>query len=135
MPATERCAAWRNSRVGVLGRMVAQGVLPEADTLAVLQGIAAEALPTVDARLVAIEVAAALADAVRVWIVARDRAQFAIRRALVPMLPARLPSWRLLAVAHGVNAAAGLPLLAHEVAQAVRREVARTMEAGRAAGR
>jgi hypothetical protein len=106
-----------------MGRMVAQKLdAPEA-AIAAIQRAAAERLPGMDAAGRDMRMAWLLRESVARWEQARDRARFAIRRALGPLLAERAVSGVLVRAAQAVNEAAGTPLLAGEVLGEVRREV------------
>lgn len=107
----------------VFGRLVAQGVEDHAAALAAMRAAAAARWPDRDASGRDAGMAWLLNDAVVRWEMARDRARFAVRRALGPLLAERKASAELLAAARAVNDAAGGPLQDVEVLAEVRREV------------
>jgi len=107
----------------VLGRLVAQGLEEPDAALAAMRVAAAERLPGMDAAGRDMRMAWLLREAVARWEQTRDRARFAIRRALGPLLAERAASGALVRAAQAVNEAAGTPLLAGEVLGEVRREV------------
>lgn len=81
------------------------------------------------------EIAAALTSGVEWWMIDRDRARFAIRRALADLLTQRVPAAVLIAAACAVNERRGKPLTHAEVEHATRHEVARELRTGRALAR
>jgi hypothetical protein len=115
------------------GWLVARGDMAETAALArLVHQAGAEFGPTDD--LVA-ELTDGLAGAIDWWRLDRDRARFAIRRAMAGLLAQWSPSSVLLSAADQVNDKRGRPLTAAEVLHAVRFEVARTMRAGQAQAR
>lgn len=108
---------------GVFGRLVAQGVGDHGAALAAMKAAAAERLPGMDAMGREVRMAWLLNQAVEQWQQARDRARFAVRRALGPLLAERAPSGALMTAARAVNAEAGWPLTEREVLGVVRNEV------------
>lgn len=105
------------------GRLVAQGLLELGEAEAAMHAVAAERIPGMHAIGRRVRLSWMLRDSVREWERARDRARFAVRRALGPLLAERRPSVFLVAAARSVNDAAGGPLRDREVVDLVRREV------------
>ena len=116
-----------------LGRLVAFRLLSRDEALDALLAAAEHVEVRGDRIGWRVELAYALTRWTTEAEIAAGKADFAIRRALAPLLIAGAPSAELLAAAQAANAAAGGILFADQVAAIVRNEIAWQLRRGRRA--
>lgn len=103
------------------GCLVAQGILEERDVVASLHDATIRGGYQGDPMGLRSRIAWAVQESADAWGIRRDKAEWAIRNGIQPLLDAREKSAVILAKAESINRNAGRPLL--------RTEVTRTVEA------